>query len=182
MNKKLTGLIVVGHLSGAHGVRGDVRVRSYTADPGALFTYGPLLSATGEPLLSPAHIRSAKDHYIVTPVENRQKEYWDRLKGTRLHVPRHVLPDTDPDEFYIEDLIGLDVFSGGSDKVGYVKAILNHGAGDLIEIQLVDSSEQVLVPFTHQDVPFLDLATKRLVVSDLSLWTETRDASGPSEP
>ena len=100
-------LVVVGAIAGAHGVRGDVRVKSFTEEPDALFTYGPLISETGEPLLEALKIRPGKDHFIVTPKRPREKEDWDALKGTRLHVPRSVLPPPEPDEFYVDDLVGL---------------------------------------------------------------------------
>ncbi|MEM8617232.1 MAG: 16S rRNA processing protein RimM, partial [Pseudomonadota bacterium] len=85
-------LIVVGVITGAHGVRGDVRVKSFTAEPEALFDYAPFFDKAGEILLTPKAVRSAKDSFVVSPEIPRQKEGWDRLKGTTLHVPRHILP------------------------------------------------------------------------------------------
>lgn len=172
MSKAAADLVVVGVIMGAHGVRGDVRVKSFTAEPGALFDYAPFLSETGDVLIEPVRARPAKDHFIVSPEHPLQKEEWDRLKSTRLYVPRDVLPDTDEDEFYIDDLVGLDVFAGGDAKIGRVKAVLNHGAGDLIEVQPARSGKPVLVPFTLEDVPMVDLDKGRIIVANFEIWAD----------
>ncbi|CAN0567074.1 unnamed protein product, partial [Laminaria digitata] len=115
--------IVVGVIKGAHGVRGDVRVKSFTADPDDVFTYGALTDEAGKPVLTPQSARPGKDHFIVRPKEQKQKEEWDAMRGTLLHVPRAKLPETDDDELYIEDLVGLQVFAGGNEPAGTVKAV-----------------------------------------------------------
>lgn len=175
MKKAKTDLVVIGAIMGAHGVRGDVRVKSFTADPIAVFDYGPLLGDDGQVLIDPVGLRPAKDHFIVTPKSPRQKEEWDALKGTRLHVPREKFPAPDEDEYYIDDLIGLEVFIGGEEKIGRVKAVLNHGAGDLIEILRFAQAKPVLVPFTREDVPVIDLKLGRIIVANFETWQdETR--------
>lgn len=172
MSKAATDLVVVGVILGAHGVRGDVRIKSFTAEPEALFEYAPFLSETGEVLIDPMRARPAKDHFIVTPEKPLQKEEWDKLKSTKLYVPRDVLPETEADEYYIDDLVGLDVFSGGDTPVGRVKAVLNHGASDLIEVQPTPRGKPVLVPFTLEDVPVVDLSAKRLVIATFEIWAD----------
>lgn len=172
MSKTATDLVVVGVILGAHGVRGDVRIKSFTAEPEALFEYAPFLSETGEVLIDPMRARPAKDHFIVTPEKPLQKEEWDKLKSTKLYVPRDVLPETEADEYYIDDLVGLDVFSGGDTPVGRVKAVLNHGASDLIEVQPTPRGKPVLVPFTLEDVPVVDLSAKRLVIATFEIWAD----------
>lgn len=180
MNKTKIDLVVVGAILGAHGVRGDVRVKSFTAEPEALFDYAPFLTEDGTELLDPVKARPAKDHFVVSPKSPRQKEEWDALKSTRLYVPKSALPETEEDEFYIEDLVGLDVFIGGDEKIGRVKAVLNHGASDLIEIQRLARGKPVLVPFTFEDVPVVDLGLGRIVVSNFDLWQdETRPEDAP---
>lgn len=178
MNKRNSDLVTIGVILGAHGVRGDVRVKSFTAEPEAVFDYAPFLSEQGQVLIEPAAVRTAKDHFIVSPKNTRQKEEWDGMKGTKLYVPREALPDTDDDEFYIEDLVGLDVYAGGETPLGRVKAVLNHGAGDLIEIQASGQPKPVLVPFTFEDVPTVDLSLGRIVVANFDLWA---DQSRPVE-
>lgn len=172
MNTQKTDLVVVAAILGAHGVRGDVRVKSFTAEPEAVLDYAPFLSENGEILIEPTRARPAKDHFVVTPKTSRQKEEWDGLKGTKLYVPRARLPEVEEDEFYIEDLVGLEVYGGGNEKLGRVKAVLNHGAGDLIEIQGEHQSKPVLVPFTLVDVPVVDISRARIVVSDFATWAD----------
>lgn len=165
-------LVVVGVILGAHGVRGDVRVKSFTAEPEALFGYAPFLSDTGEVLIDPVRARPAKDHFIVSPANPRQKEEWDGMKGTKLYIPRAELPPTEADEFYIEDLIGLDVYAGGDTAIGRVKAVLNHGASDLIEVQPKTAGKPVLVPFTLEDVPVIDLDKGRIIIANFDIWAD----------
>lgn len=169
-------LIVVGVIKGAHGVRGEVRVKSFTADPEAVFDYGPLLDVAGQPVLTPESARPGKDHFIVRPREQKQKEDWDALRGVLLHVPRAHLPDAEEDEFYVEDLAGLDVYTGGPERAGRVRAVHDFGAGDLLEIDLAGGGS-VMVPFTRADVPVVDLAARRVVVATLDDWI-----AGDEEP
>ena len=174
---------MVGVLKGAHGVRGEVRVKSFTADPEAVFDYGPLLDAAGVPVVTPKGARPGKDHFIVRPKEQKQKEDWDAMRGTLLHVPRVSLPAAEEDEFYIEDLVGLDVFTGGSERAGCVRAVQDFGAGDLLEIDLAGGGS-VMVPFTLADVPVVDLTARRVVVPTLDEWIgtdeEPDEEDGPS--
>ncbi|MEO1964179.1 ribosome maturation factor RimM [Hyphomonas sp.] len=171
-------LIVVGVLKGAHGVRGDVRVKSFTADPDAVFDFGPLLDETGKVILTPKSARPGKDHFIVRPKEQKQKEDWDAMRGTLLHVPRASLPEADEDEFYIEDLVGLDVYTGGSERAGRIRAVQDFGAGDLLDIDLAGGGS-VFVPFTLADVPVVDLAARRVVVATLDEWVAGEDEESP---
>ncbi len=172
MSMQKSDFVVVGAILGAHGVRGDVRVKSFTAEPEAVFDYAPLCDEAGDVVLTPKSARAAKDHFIVTPEKPLQKEAWDALKGTRLYVPRSRLPETEDGEFYIDDLIGLDVFSGGEAKIGRIKAVLNHGAGDLIEVQVAGQGKPVLVPFTLEDVPVVALDQNRIVVANFETWAD----------
>ena len=171
MSKHTFRYIVVGALKGAHGVRGEVRVKSFTADPEAVFTYGPLVDADGKTLITPVSARLAKDHFIVRPKETLQKEDWDARKGQMLHVLRSQLPDADDDEFYIEDLVGMEVFDGGASSAGRVKSVQNFGADDLLEISVNGLAQTVYVPFTRVDVPTVDMAARRIIVPDLAAWS-----------
>ncbi|WP_291200787.1 ribosome maturation factor RimM [Hyphomonas sp.] len=165
-------LIAVGVLRGAHGVRGEVRVKSYTADPEALFTYGPLLDEAGAVLLTPKSARPGKDHFIVRTKENLQKEEWDAQRGKLVYVPRARLPAAEEDEFYIEDLAGLDVYSGGESPAGRVRSVQNFGSGDLLEVEIQGAVATVFVPFTLADVPVVDIAARRVVIPELAMWSD----------
>ncbi len=172
-------LVVVGAIAGAHGVRGEVRVKSFTADPDDLFTYGPLLGADGTVLLDPAATRPAKTHYVVMPKGPvRSREDWEAMKGTRLHVQRATLPPPEADEFYIEDLIGLSALDADGARIGQVKAIHDFGAGDLLDIQPEGGGKSVLVPFTKTDVPDLDLADRHIVIATWETWSSEREDPG----
>lgn len=165
----------MGVLKGAHGVRGEVRVKSLTADPGALFTYGPLTDEAGNVLLTPVSARPGNEHFIVRPKENLQKEDWDALRGCLLHVPRAALPEAEEDEFYIEDLVGMAVYTVGEAPEGRVRAVQNYGADDLLEIEIPGAAATVHVPFTRADVPVIDMAAGRIVIPELSLWANPED-------
>lgn len=172
-------LIVVGALSGAHGVRGDVRVRSFTADPESLFDLGPLLDETGKPLLEPKKAKPGNDHFIVTPARPRQKEEWDAMKGVKLHVPRSALPPPDEDEFYVEDLVGLVVMDLAGTRVGTVRSVQDFGAGDLVEVQPDDRTvTSYFVPFTLADVPSVDFGSGHIVLADPDMWADQSDPRG----
>ncbi len=168
-------LIVVGALKGAHGVRGEVRVKSFTADPEDVFSYGPLKDEAGRILLTPVSARPGNDHFIVKAKEQKQKEEWDALKGTLLHVERGQLPSAEEGEFYIEDLVGLEVFSVGEVAEGRIKSVQNFGADDLLEIHLITGGGTVFVPFTKADVPEIDLHAGRVRIPDLAQWTTVDD-------
>ena len=176
-------LIVVGVILGAHGVRGDVRVKSFTEDPEALFDLGPLLSDKSAEILEPRKARPGNDHFIVTPSKTRQKEEWDSLKGTLLHVPRNMLPPPDNDEFYVEDLIGLTAIDTKSAKVGTIKTVVNFGAGDLLEITPVEASApSFFVPFALADVPDVDFEGRTVTILDPDGWADQSDPrKGESE-
>ena len=157
----MTDLICVGVISGAFGVHGEARIKSFTADPAALEEYSPLTTQDGT--------RSFK---ISRPVPNgfaarlsdvRTKEDADALKGVQLFVPRDRLPSLPDDEFYHADLIGLTVLDTGGTTLGTVKAVMNHGAGDLLEIVVPGTSATVFMPFTLAVVPTVDLASGRLI-------------------
>lgn len=181
-SKPVSNLIVVGVLKGAHGVRGDVRVKSFTADPQDCFAYGALLDETGETLLTPRNVRATKDHFIVSPSRPRQKEAWDTLRGAFLYVPRDAFPETEEDEFYITDLVGLDVYGGGDEKRGQIKAVQNYGADDLLEIQPFTGEKSIFVPFTRVDVPTVNIASKRVIIPDFELWAaQTAAGEAPKD-
>ena len=165
--------IVVGVIKGAHGVRGDVRVKSFTDVPEHLFEFGSLFDDQGVRVLTPKAHRAAKDHFIVRPEEHKQKEAWDALKGTLLHVPRRVLPHEDEGEFYIEDLIGIHVYIDDATPGGRVKAVQNFGAGDLLEIEMPGQPGTVFVPFTQADVPVVDVPESRIIIPNLSEWADS---------
>lgn len=159
----MTDRICVGAVAGAFGVTGEVRVKSYCAEPSAIADYAPLTSEDGARVFALTLTRPVKGGYAGRIEGIGNKEQADALRGQRLFAPRAALPDLPDDEFYHADLIGLVVRDTGGANLGHVKAVLNHGAGDLLEIAGPQLQDPVLLPFTRAAVPTVDLATGRIV-------------------
>lgn len=156
-------MICVGVLGGAFGVNGEVRLKSYTADPEAIADYAPLTSEDGSRSFDLQITRPLKGGFAARLSDVRTKEEADALKGLQLFAPRDRLPDLPDDEYYYTDLIGLTVLDTGGAEIGKVKAVLNHGASDLLELIVPGLSSTVLLPFTRAVVPTVDLASGRII-------------------
>ncbi|WP_226626022.1 ribosome maturation factor RimM [Alloyangia pacifica] len=156
-------MICVGVLGGAFGVHGEVRLKSYTADPEAIADYAPLTSEDGSRSFELQITRPLKGGFAARLSGVRTKEEADALKGLQLFAPRDRLPDLPDDEYYYTDLIGLTVLDTGGAEIGKVKAVLNHGASDLLELIVPGASATVLLPFTREVVPTVDLASGRII-------------------
>jgi 16S rRNA processing protein RimM len=158
------GRVCIGQIGAAHGVRGEVRLRSFTADPKAITHYGPLESDDGR-VIEIESLRPAKDHFVVTLAGVADRTAAERLTNTKLYVPRERLPQpSEPDEFYYADLVGLAAVDRSGQPLGTVIAVHNFGAGDLIELRRADGEPTKLLPFDATTVPEVDLAAGRLVV------------------
>jgi len=158
------GRVCLGQIGAAHGVRGEVRLRSFTADPSAITRYGPLETEDGR-VLEIESLRPAKEHFVATLSGVADRDAAARLTNIKLYVPRERLPQPDaPDEFYHADLIGLAAIDRAGKTVGTVVAVHNFGAGDLIELKPAESDTTQLIPFDAATVPEVDLAAGRLVV------------------
>jgi 16S rRNA processing protein RimM len=157
--------ICLGQIGAAHGVGGEVRLRSFTAEPAAIADYGPLQTEDGRVLRIEA-LRPAKDHFIARLSGVRDRDAASALASAKLYVPRERLPEPQaPGEFYHADLIGLAVFDRAGAQVGTVVAIHNFGAGDLIEVQEAAGGRTQLLPFDEATVPVVDIAAGRIVVA-----------------
>lgn len=159
------GKICVGAVGGSYGVRGEVRLKSFCAVAEDIESYSPLTSEDGSNLFHLALIRPMKNGFVARIAEVATKEEADALKGTQLFAGRDQLPSLPDDEFYHTDLIGLQVWDTGGTLLGSIKNVLDHGAGDLLDVQRPGSSETVLLPFTRAAVPTVDLSA-RLVIAD----------------
>lgn len=158
--------ILLGEITGAHGVRGEVLVRSFTADPAAIGEYGALTDADGTAPLALKVVRVTPKGAVVARVKGiGDRNGAEALKGRKLHVAREMLPETDADgEFYHADLIGLAAVDGDGRVMGEVVAVQNYGAGDLLEIRLAGTRKAELVPFTRRCVPVVDVAAGRVQI------------------
>lgn len=155
--------VCVGAIAGAFGLQGEVRLKSFCADPFALGDYGELSDEAGSLMFTVQIDRAGKAELIGRLSGVRTKEDADALKGTRLYASRDQLPELPDDEYYYSDLIGLPVFDPGGAELGQVKAVHNHGAGDILEIKVPGTSVTALLPFTLEAVPTVNIAAGKII-------------------
>ena len=157
--------ICVARIGAAHGVRGEVKLWSFTEDPAAVATYGPLETQDGAQRFEIEALRPAKDHFVARIAGVEDRDAADKLRNLDLFIPRARLPKIDDaDTFYHADLIGLDAITPDGTRIGTVQALHNFGAGDIIEIRPAESGDHLMLPFNETTVPTIDLAAKRIVV------------------
>ncbi|PWR22088.1 ribosome maturation factor RimM [Zavarzinia compransoris] len=167
------GYVCVGAVAGAHGIRGEVKVKPFTEDPMAVGGYGPVLTSKGLTLeLQPLRVQGTAVVVRIDGVDDRNKA--EALRGQRLYVPRAVLPEPDEDEFYHADLLGLPVLDGAGTRLGTVAAIQDFGAGDMIEVAF-DGGGSAFLPFTREVVPGVDLKAGHLVAVPPEGWLDVPD-------
>jgi 16S rRNA processing protein RimM len=156
-------LLMVGRVAGAFGVKGELRITSFTADPMSLVDYTTLLREDGSTAHTLTGGRVAKGGVVVRAKEIETREQAEAARGLRLYIPRDLLPDTeDEDEFYVADLVGLDVVSVEGEPLGRVKSVHDFGAGDLLEIEPPQGPSWWL-PFTREAVPEVSISERRVV-------------------
>jgi 16S rRNA processing protein RimM len=155
--------ICIARVGAAHGVRGAVKLWTFTEDPLAVKAYGPLLTKDGARSFEIATAREVKGHLVATLKGIATREDAERLNGTELYVAREKLPATEDDEYYHADLIGLTAVNAANEPIGRVTAIHNFGAGDIIEIARPQGAT-MLLPFTNAVVPTVDLTAGRVVI------------------
>lgn len=155
--------ILVGAIAGAHGVRGQVRIRSFTSDPAAVAAYGPVSDESGNRQFELTVTGATKDGVIARLAGIEDRTAAEALRGVRLYVPRTALPEAQTGEYYWADLIGLRAELADGTHYGRVSDVQNYGASDLLEIERTDGASELL-PFTDRCVPVVDLAGGRVVV------------------
>lgn len=169
-NKNLT---CVAAIAGAHGIHGNLKVKSFTADPLAFASYGPLLDEHGKHLFTPKNARPVSRFFSLAVVEKNTREQIEAMKSTKLYVPREALPAAEEGEFYYSDLIGLSVVNQDDEAVGTVHAMHEFGAGDTLEIKPL-TGPSFYHPFTQHHTPTVDMAAGRIVI----LQEEADEARG----
>ena len=160
----MSAQVCVARIGAAHGVRGAVKLWTFTEDPFAVTRYGPLSTKDGARSFEIAHAREAKDHLVANFKGIVDRNAAERLNGLELYVAREKLPATDDDEYYHADLIGLAAETTDGAPLGKVIAIHNFGAGDIIEIAPA-SGASMLLPFSNAVVPTVDLAGGRVLIA-----------------
>jgi 16S rRNA processing protein RimM len=155
--------ICIARIGAAHGVRGAVKLWTFTEDPLAVMQYGLLATKDGARSFEVATAREAKGHLVATLKGIASREEAERLNGVELYIAREKLPATEADEYYHADLIGLAAVNSADEPIGRITAIHNFGAGDIIEIAPPHGTT-MLLPFTNAVVPFVDLKGGRVVI------------------
>ena len=155
--------VCIARIGAAHGVRGEVKLWTFTEDPLAVKRYGPLATKDGVREFEVTQAREAKGHLVATLKGITTREDAERLNGVELYIARDKLPATDDGEYYHADLIGLAAVNGANEPLGRVIAIHNFGAGDIIEVAPPHGAT-LLLPFTNAVVPSVDLAGGLVVI------------------
>jgi 16S rRNA processing protein RimM len=156
--------VLVGVIVGAHGIKGEVKLKSFTSEPLSIGRYGPLQSASGQKF-EITKLKAAKDGFIASFKGVVDRNEAETLKGNELFVSREKLPKLKDHETYAHDLMGLDVFIEGGNKLGKLVGMPNYGAGDLLEVAIDGDSETILIPFTDAFVPQTDFTAGKIIVN-----------------
>lgn len=155
--------ILLGRIAAAHGVRGEVLIKTFTGRPQDIAAYGPLDDGAGRTFKIKV-IRDTPKGVVASIAGVADRNAAEGLKGASLYVDRDRLPAPDEGQFYHADLIGLAAVDQDGRSVGEVVAVHNHGAGDILEVRLTETGKTELVAFTDAFVPVVDLVGRRLVV------------------
>lgn len=156
--------VLLGVVAGAHGVRGAVRITTFTDRAEDVAAYGPLSDAAGARRFSILSVRTAKGGVVAQFAGIDDRDAAEALKGTELYVPRSALPEPEAESWYRADLVGLAVEDRAGRSLGRVAGVHNYGAGDLLEIAFAGRRRTELVPFTKSFVPAVEPAGGRIVV------------------
>ena len=156
--------MLLGEIGAAQGLKGEVRLRSYTQDPAAIASYGPLEDESGMRAIEIESVRVTPKALVARIKGVRTREAAEALTGTKLYLPRALLPAREEGEWYHSELIGLAVVDGEGEPIGTVVAVHNFGASDILEVQPASGGATVLVPFTEETVPEVDIAQGCLVL------------------
>jgi 16S rRNA processing protein RimM len=178
---KRANRVLLGVISGAHGIRGDVIIRTYTADPSDIAAYGKLETGLGQSI-GPLRVIRSTDRGVIARLDGiADRTRAETLKGTELWLAREKLPATTEGEYYHADLIGMAAVSPAGDPIGEIIAVENFGAGDLLEIRLAGTQRTEYVPFTNAAVPSIALETRIATVILPELEDDDDDAEEDAE-
>ena len=162
--------ICVGAFAGAHGIRGTVRLKSFTQDPLEFFNFETVYTEEEEREFHFLRGSPKGDGFYISQVrEITTREDAESLKNQRLYVKKSQLPSVQENEFYHKDLIGLDVYLEDDQKIGDVVSVHNFGANDIITVKREGDLESVMLPFTHEMFPRISLEHRTLTVQK-DLW------------
>lgn len=158
-------LLLMGVIVGVHGIKGEVKIKTFSESPEALAAYGTLRSKSGTEKFKIKRHRVAKGVLVAKLIGVNDRNAAEALRGTELYLPRASLPElSDKEEFYHADLVGLRVEQPDGSLLGTVIALQNFGGGDMVEVQPVGGGETEFFPFTHETVPDVNIDGGRIVV------------------
>ena len=155
----------MGVFGAPQGLRGEIRVKSLTGEPNAVGDYGPLTNKGRTRLFAFEFLRPLKDDMLVARLAGvSTRDAAEALKGVEIFARRDQLPPPSEDEFYYDDLVGLEAIDAAGGRIGHVVSLTNHGAGDVLEIAPVGGGETLLLPFTKDVAPRIDFDSGRIVI------------------
>ena len=158
-------LVRMGVFGAPHGVRGEIRVKSYASEPGAIAAYGPLTDSSRKRVFAFERLRPLRDDILVVKLEGvATREAAEALTGVEIFARRGQLPPPSGDEFYWADLVGLAAVTRDGAMLGRVAGFSNYGAGDILEIAPEGGGETLLLPFTKAVAPEIDFDAGRIVI------------------
>jgi len=158
-------LVLVGVFGAPQGVRGEIRLKSFTADPKAIGAYGPLADASRERVFALDRLRPLRDDMLIVKVKGVEtREDAAALTGVEIFARRDQLPSPGEDEYYYADLVGLEAVTRAGERLGRVAHISNYGAGDILEIEPEGGGEILLMPFTRAVAPAIDFESGRIMI------------------
>jgi len=176
----LPSFVLMGVVTGARGLKGELRVKAFTADPEALFDYGPLTDEQGQASYKGRVTGQGKGQLLVRLDGIGDRTAADAIKGLKLYVARDALPETEEDEFYYSDLIGLRAELINGEELGVIRWVLEAGAGASLEVDTKTGT--VMVPFTKAAVPVVDMDNGKVVIDPPDGLMESPPPHGDEMP
>lgn len=175
-------LILMGVFGAPQGVRGEVRVKSLTADPSAIGAYGPLTDRDRAGKFVFESLRPLRDDMVIARLAGvSTREAAEALKGVEIFARRDQLPSPSENEFYFDDLVGLEAVAADGTPLGRVLSVVNYGAGDILEIAPADGDETLLLPFTRRVAPTIDFDAGRIIIEPPREVEEEAEAESPPD-
>lgn len=168
-------LILLGEIAAAYGIKGEVRIKSYTTNPVDIATYSPLTDKSGRQIFKIETLRQQKSSLIAKLSGVHDRTSAEKLRSTGLFVRRSQLPPPEAGSYYEEDLLGLNAFSKNDAYLGKVMGILNFGAGTILEIRSTPTKESLMIPFKEAFVPEIDLLEGRIMIIPPVFIEEDKD-------
>jgi len=159
----VTRPVLIGRIIGAHGIKGEVKLQSFTAEPEAIARYGALRTGSGE-TIEIEKLRPQKQGFVAVLKGIRDRNHAETLSGSDLFIDRAKLPAAAENETYVHDLVGLIVVTRDGSAFGKIVDVANFGAGDLLDVERPGEATTVLIPFTDEFVPDVNLAAGRITI------------------